>query len=84
MTGPVFDNIVEFKSIPVWYEKEKVGIKNNTVRFIDDQDNRFMKLRNGCKRIRIRNTETEKCFERNISDYSEWQGFAIITWRHTK
>lgn len=74
--------IVTFRSIPIMYGKEKFGIKPNTLRVLDKKDSRFKALRNGCKFIRIVNTKTGEHFTREITDYTVWQGLAIISWIH--
>ena len=35
------DLCVNFKSLPIYFEKEKNGIKPNTVRVVDWEDKRF-------------------------------------------
>ena len=69
--------MLEFKSIPEMYEKEKLGIKNNTLRKVDKKDIRFLDLiaieqdciDNICaSEIKIRNTETNEIFIRQIKD----------------
>lgn len=67
------------------YEKEKEGRKPNTLRRIYPQDDRFKLLRNGCKIISIYNTNNLlEHFERKITDYTEWEGWAIISWKHSQ
>lgn len=73
---------VIFKSTPEMYEKEKSGVKTNTLRKIDEQDSRFKLLRLGCRLIFIQNKETGEEFGRRITDYTEWDGYAIISWQH--
>jgi len=75
------DYIVQFKSTPEIYKKEKSGAKSNTLRKIDLKDDRFKALRRGCKRLRIVKTDLTEGFERYITDYTEWDGYAIISWR---
>ena len=75
------DYVVQFRSIPEMFEKEKSGRKPNTIRKIDLRDERFTALRRGCKRIMIIKTDLSDCFERYITDYTEWEGYAIISWR---
>lgn len=72
---------VQFKSIPDMFQKEKSGAKSNTIRKIDLSDERFKLLRKGCRRIVIINSVTYENFERYITDYTEWDGYAIISWR---
>lgn len=74
------DIIVQFKSTPENFEKEKSGAKSNTIRNIDEKDERFALLRRGCKRIRIVKTDLSESFERYVTDYTEWEGYAIISW----
>lgn len=71
---------VKFKSIPGMFDKEKDGRKPNTLRKIDGEDIRFYALKHGCKRITIINTATGEKFTRDITDYTEWEGYAIISW----
>jgi hypothetical protein len=70
MNDTIKDIVVQFKSIPEMFEKEKSGAKPNTVRKIDLKDDRFKWLRKGHKRIVIINTETHETFERYITDYT--------------
>ena len=77
------NNVVQFKSMKVHYLKEKSGVKPNTMRFIEPDDPRFQLLQNGkCHRIRIVLSDGTECFDREITDYTEWSGWAIISWRH--
>ena len=75
------DMIAVFKSIPEMYDKEKSGAKPNTLRKIDPKDDRFKYLKRGGKRIRIRKSDMSESFERYITDYTEWEGWAIISWK---
>jgi len=76
---------VKFKSIPEMYEKEKSGIKPNTIRKIEGFDERFNKLVSGeCKTIVIENKETGEKFFREITDVSIWNDLFIISWKHKK
>ncbi len=75
--------MVMFKSIPEMFKKEISGIKPNTVRKIDEFDERFKKLAEGdCRIISIVNTETEEVFQRIITDVSIWGDLMIISWEH--
>ncbi len=71
---------VEFKSTPDYYHKERSGLKPNTVRKIDKDDVRFKLLRNGCQVIVITNALTKQSFKRYITDYTQWEHWAIISW----
>lgn len=75
--------VVEFKSVPVFFDKELSGIKPNTLRKIDPADDRFTRLRNGTARfIRIRRSDSPcNSFLKAITDYSEYEGWAIISWK---
>ena len=75
-------NYVKFKSIPSMYHKEKEGLKPNTLRKIDNEDKRFELLRKGNCAIAIINSETQEFFTREVTDYTEWDGYAIISWKH--
>ena len=56
------------KSIPENFEKEKSGVKSNTVRELDGNDI-----------ITILNTETGESIERKITDISVWKGKLLIS-----
>lgn len=73
---------ITFKSTPENYEKEKSGMKSNTFRRIDENDIRFITLRNGCTFIEIMNSDTFRSFTREITDYTEYNGYGIISWKH--
>ena len=62
--------IIEVKSIPENFEKEKLGIKPCTIRKLDGHD-----------MLRIKNTETNEVIERIITDISYWDGRIIISFR---
>jgi hypothetical protein len=85
--------MVYFKSELDNFFKEFRGTKCNTVRKIDEDDERFNLLRMGCVAITIvpvypnmhnANVMTphpEHLFSRQISDYTEFDGYGIISWR---
>lgn len=78
---------VIFKSKPEYYIKEKMGIKSNTVRLINYNDERFKKLLNWTVDqdmwITIVNPEKEyQLFNRRISDVSILKDYMIISWFH--
>lgn len=78
-----------FKSKSPFFEKERDGVKPNTVRKIDLSDERFIDLivwnRNGFKfgdiTIEIFNEEGNDSFTRDIEDISIWNDLMIISWR---
>lgn len=81
--------IVIFKSESKMYEKEKSGIKPNTLRKMVTEDDRFIALRRKLNtwdyqpsHICIENKETKEHFIREITDVTEWDGYLIISWRH--
>lgn len=75
--------MVKFKSIPAMYEKEKSGIKPNTVRIIDEFDDRFKRLYENIETlITIENTHTKETFTRKVRDVSVWNNLMIISWEH--
>jgi len=74
---------IAFKSTPSNFEKEKSGVKPNTFRKIKGENGRFGLLRRGfVERIRIVNSITGDYFERTITDYTEYDDWAIISWKH--
>lgn len=84
--------IITFKSYPEFFEKEKSGLKCNTVRFFDTCDERILflyKIVAGEEEnafIEIENTETKEKFQRVISDVSVIKignkAVYIISWIH--
>jgi hypothetical protein len=83
--------IFEFKSHPDYYWRERDGVKNNTVREIDLDDERFTCLiawmesgwNDGDIKIRIQDGDNHKIFfKRDIRDICIWRGLMIITWNH--
>jgi hypothetical protein len=77
-------DLLEFKSIPEIFEKERSGRKPNTLRTFENKDDeRLIKIYTGvAKRIRITNTETKETFERTITDITNWNENWIISWAH--
>jgi len=78
--------IVEFKSNPENFEKEKSGIKCNTVRIPaptgKGMDERFLQITSQrTHKIKIINSETGESFIRDITDVTIWKGIWIISWR---
>jgi hypothetical protein len=81
---------VIFKSRPFYYYKEKLGIKNNTLRKFDlsqknDRERKFLLdkfiIDNINLKIVIKNTSENKFFEREVMDVSIFEGWYIITWK---
>lgn len=79
---------VKFRSSDLFYWKEKSGLKPNTIRRKDEVDERFQILHecmvNGNYGfIEIEHLTTKKIFRRKIVDVSEYDGWVIISWRHS-
>lgn len=80
--------IIEFKSNDEMYEKEFNGLKNNTLRKVDMNDDRFKILKAyhdeglnyGKLTIRINHATENKLFDRFVKDITFWDDYVIITW----
>jgi len=80
----------KFKSREPFFTKEKLGIKNNTVREIDLNEEKFLELiqhmmagfNDGDIAVEIMNPHTIGSFVRNITDISIYNNLMIITWEH--
>lgn len=79
---------VEFKSKSMFYVKEKSGVKNNTVRRINNNDQRFKVLREYTYSqfdliIKINNADNpSQSFSRLVKDVTFFEDLVIITWQH--
>ena len=79
-----------FNSRQPFFDKERHGIKNNTVREIDLNDSRFTDLiywlkagwNMGDIRIQINNVNGSQFFQREIRDISVYNNLVCITWEH--
>lgn len=78
----IIGDVIQFKSIDRFFVKEKVGIKNNTVRMLDsnERDEFFDKLRY-LKTIRITTSDLNEAFDREIQDVSFYGELVIFTWK---
>lgn len=85
-----YNKLVEFKSIPEYYHLEVEDKKNNTIREIDWDDERFailnlMKTNNDYGFIKITMTERIQgenvSFIRMIKNVCIWRDLMIITWK---
>lgn len=75
--------IAIFKSNHENYLKELSGNKNNTFRKIDLTDGRFQFLREGkITHIMITHVDGRHSFVRELRDYTEFDGYCIMTWNH--
>ena len=80
--------IIDFKSIPELYEKENLGLKSNTVRRKDDENDLRFQVLDGwiCATIKnlairiINSKDTTQFFERAVTDVTKWEGLYIISW----
>jgi len=77
---------ISFKSTPANYTKEFLGLKRNTIRKFDMDDDREVILRafmGGAideLYVEIEHTETQEIFNRKVTDVTFWEGFYIISW----
>jgi len=85
----VLDREFRFKSYSHIFEKERDDVKNNTVRVIDLNDDRFTQLifwsmigfNDGDIKIRIqRGNDDKDYFIRDIRDITIYNGLMVITW----
>jgi len=85
----VLDREFRFKSYSNFFEKERDNVKNNTVRKIDLNDDRFLDLvawavegwNDGEIQIIIqRGNNSDDYFIRNIRDISIFNDLMVITW----
>lgn len=79
-------DVVQFKSWPRNYEKEKSGLKPNTERTVDWKDQRFKTLAKWSVTldygiVRIVNTADGESFERQVQDVTFFGSLAVISWR---
>ena len=67
---------IEFKSDPAFFDKEQSGIKNNTIRIVDiNEDSKILSIIDDIKYIRIVNTDNTICtssFVRTITDITRY------------
>lgn len=80
---------IQVKSAPAYFEKEKEGIKPNTVRKIPFGDGRDIIIKKWAETkeygtITVINAITGEKFTRQVTDVTLWKGNAIISWRHEK
>jgi len=78
---------IRFKSIPRYWRKEYLGLKNNTLRKFDNlEDIRLEIIEDYLNdkwtliNIEISNTETGEVFTREIRDITKFGDYYIITW----
>ena len=80
--------LFEFKTIDEIFWKERDGVKNNTVRLADLDEEKIRQLitwseigwNDGDIRIRITNVSGTDYFIRDIRDITCWNDLLIITW----
>jgi len=79
-----------FKTTGEIYYKERIGLKPNTVRKIDLNDDRFLDLisiaykgfNDNKIEIKIIHAQTKDYFIREIEDVTIWDNLMIISWKH--
>ncbi len=81
--------LIRFKSLPEYWNKERIGLKKNTLRKVDMGENKFKMLEEWEKImkdghfiffIEITNTETKESFRKRITDITFYKGWVIISW----
>jgi hypothetical protein len=82
------DGVVFFKSNEPWYDKEKFGIKNNTVRILSETEFNTVSL-NSVVQIEISNPVSEQSFRRDLTDLSRigcvcGKHIVVFTWKTEK
>lgn len=81
--------IITFRSGYPYFNEEESDLKNNTVREIDIDDERFLRLLaykyrgwiKGELKIEIREKDNNRLFQRDIQHISVWNGLMVITWK---
>ena len=74
---------IRFKSIKENYDKEKSGIKNNTLRFTDDWTPERWEAYSKAEIVIISNKENPRDkFQREITDKTKYKNVVIITWKN--
>ncbi len=81
----------KFKSREPFFTKERMGLKNNTVREIDLNEDKFLELiahmmngfNDGDLEIEIITCGGGMRFVRYISDISVYNNLVVITWKHS-
>lgn len=70
------------KSNPIFFKKERKGIKRNTVRDYASIlcDGYSLSDIMACNKIKILNSETGEQFSKKIKDISPWHNNIIISW----
>jgi hypothetical protein len=82
------DGVIFFKSGESWYDKEKSGIKNNTVRILSGNEYNIVSW-NSVVQIEISNPVTEQNFRRDLTDISRigcmcGKHIVVFTWKLEK
>jgi hypothetical protein len=81
----IYEHTISFKSSDIFYQKEKSGIKNNTTRFLNEEErDQLLNYNLGITHIQITKTDQSEYFERKLKDISIWirnhECIAIFTW----
>lgn len=74
--------VIEFWSLPVYFEPEKKGLKRNTVRFTDDWTADRWMLFKDAKFVRIKEYDkaSRASFMKKIVHRCTYKNVAIISW----
>lgn len=83
---------IRFKSYQENWKKEYLGLKSNTVRFIDQKDNDirfeimfdYINGKINLLNIELENTLSKETFIREVTDITYFQNFFIISWIHPR
>lgn len=82
------DNILYFRSFPEYFVKEEDGRKPNTLRKLpkDDYRNDIIKKWEDGEKVLIEITDTPdlNSFRREVTDITKWEGWTIISWKHSQ
>ena len=81
---------IRFRSKPKYWIKEYQGLKPNTERVFDKEDDvreeilrEFMYGHTNTLTIEIQNTKTGEVFSRRVTDVSQWNKIYVISWFHS-
>ena len=78
---------ISFKSTPINYRKEYLGLKKNTIRKQTEKEDirfeimdRYINNEINHLKIEISNTLNNEMFSRSVSDITKYDGYYIISW----
>ncbi len=79
-------NVISFKSLPEYWEKEHCGLKPCTVRKLENRDPRLGLIEDYLSGkiktiyVEIVHTSTQEKFLRQVTDITPFEGLIIISW----